>query len=54
VGGILNEEIGNFSDESEKADDISSDIEIEFLGSDGNNEISSARQIVTAKCTKVT
>lgn len=54
MGGILNEEIGNFSDESEKADDISSDIEIEFLGSDGNNEISSARQIVTAKCTKVT
>lgn len=54
MGGILNEEIGSFSDESEKDDDISSDIEIQFLGSDGNSEISSAIQIATAKCTKVT
>lgn len=54
MGGVLNEGVGSFSDESEKDGDISRDIEIEFWGSDGNNEISSAIQIVTAKCTKVT
>jgi hypothetical protein len=54
VDGILNEEIGSFSDESEKDDDISSDMEIAFLGSDGNNEISSAIKLVIVKCTKVT
>jgi hypothetical protein len=54
VGGVLNEEIGSFSDESEKDDDISSDIEIEFLESDRNSEISSAIHIVTAKFSKVT
>jgi hypothetical protein len=41
VGCILNEGIGGFSDECED-DDISSDTEIEFWGSDGNSEISSA------------
>jgi hypothetical protein len=50
---VLNE-IGSFSDESEKDNDISSDIEIEFLGSDANNEIRSAIQIATVKSTKVT
>jgi hypothetical protein len=54
VIGVLNEEIGSFSDESEKDVDISSDIEIEIRVSDGNNEISSTIQIATAKCTKVT
>ena len=54
MGGVLNEEIDSFNNESEKDYDISSDSEIEFFGSDGNNEISSAIQIVTAKCTKVT
>jgi len=42
VGCILNEGIGSFSDECEKDDDISTDTEIEFWGSDGNSEISSA------------
>lgn len=54
MSGVLNEEIGGFSDESEKDNDISSDTEIEFLGSAGNIEISSAIKIATVKCTKVT
>lgn len=32
MGGVLNGGVGNFSDESEDDDDISSDIEIDFWG----------------------
>jgi hypothetical protein len=55
VDSVLNEERGSSRDESEADDDdISSDIDREYVGSDGGNQISSAIQIVPAKCNKVT
>jgi hypothetical protein len=53
VDSVLNEESGSSGDESED-DDISSYTDIEFVVSDGGNEISRAVQIVRVKCSKVT
>jgi hypothetical protein len=49
----VNKIVGSVLSESDTGDDISSDIDIQFVWYGGHTDINSAIQLVPVKCTKV-